>query len=267
MKRRTFLGAGAAALAIPPKLSFAEAGLSAHDMMKRNFLASKIKAFRTVGRMTLVNSRGEIRARRTSTISMLQPNGVDSKLLVKFSYPPDINGTAFLQIQHIAGDDDQWIYLPALGRSRRLVANNKKDSFVGSDFSYGDVSLPNVDLYDHRLLGSELIDKRDSYKVESVPKNKQTALDSGYSRKITWLNKQNFVETRVEYYDLSNRLLKTQKIGEARLLEPDRGRYVALRREMANQQTGHRTLIDFDQVSLASDLRDDMFTTRFLERG
>jgi outer membrane lipoprotein-sorting protein len=267
MKRRSFLVGGAAVLAAGPKIAFAQAGLSAHEMMKRNFMSSKIKAFRTAGRMTLINDRGETRARRTTTISMLQPNGIDSKLLVRFSYPPDINGTAFLQIEHIAGEDDQWIYLPALGRSRRLVANNKKDSFVGSDFSYGDISLPNVDLYDHRLLGSELVDRRDSFKIESTPKAKQTALDSGYSRKITWLNKQSFVETKVEYYDLSNRLLKTQKVGEARLMEPDRGRWFPLHREMANQQTGHRTLIDFDQVSLASDLRDDMFTTRFLERG
>ena len=267
MRRRSFLVAGAAAFAIRPGTGLAQAGLSAHEMMRRNFMASKIKAFRATGRMTLVNSRGETRTRRFATISMLQANGIDSKLLVKFSYPPDINGTAFLQLQHIAREDDQWIYLPALGRSRRLVANNKKDSFVGSDFSYGDITLPSVDLYDHRLLGSELVDKRDSFKIESQPKARQTALDSGYSRKVTWLNKRSFVETKAEYYDLSNRLLKTQRIGESRILEPERGRWVALHREMVNHRTGHRTLLDIDQVRLASDLRDDMFTTRFLERG
>jgi len=266
VNRRNFLAIGAAIAAVRPTKIFAEGSLSAADMMRRNFLASKVKAFRTTGRMTLVNDRGEKRVRRYTTISALQPNGVDAKLLVRFSYPPDVNGVSFLQVEHIAGEDDQWIYLPALGRSRRLVANNKKDSFVGSDFSYGDVSLPSVDRYNHRLIGSEPIDRRDSYKIESTPKSAQTGIDSGYSRKISWLDKQNFVETKVEYYDLSNRLLKTQHVGDARLLEPDRGRFVALHREMINQQTGHRTLIDFDQVSLASDLRDEMFTTRYLER-
>jgi hypothetical protein len=267
VNRRNFLAVGAAAAAIGPTELFAQSGPSAAEMMRRNFMASKIKAFRTSGTMTLVNGRGEKRVRRYTTISALQPNGVDAKFLIKFSYPPDVNGTSFLLVEHIAGDDDQWIFLPALGRSRRLVANNKKDSFVGSDFSYGDVSLPSVDRYNHRLLGSEVIDKRDSFKIESTPKSAKTGMDSGCSRKVTWLNKQNFVETRVEYYDLSKRLLKIQRVGEARLLEPGRGRWLALRREMINQRTGHRTLIDIDKVSLAGDLRDEMFTTRYLERG
>src|SRR5260370_3918073 len=109
---------------------------------------------------------------------------MDSKLLVKFTFPSDIKGTAFLQIEHIEADDDEWIYLPALGKSRRLVANNKKDSFVGSDFSYGDISLPSVDLYEHRLMSSEVIDNHDCYEVESLPKSDTTKTDIGYGRKL-----------------------------------------------------------------------------------
>jgi hypothetical protein len=261
------LAAGLALPALPAAKAAAAPELSAHDMMQKNFFVSKIKAFKTSGRMVLLNDRGEKRERRNTTFSVLQPNGIDSKLLVKFTYPTDINGTAFLQIEHIEGEDDEWIYLPALGKSRRLVANNKKDSFVGSDFSYGDVSLPNVDLYEHRLLGAEAVGGKDCHKVESTPKAATTRDNSGYSRKITWLRKDNFVEAKVEYYDLAGRLLKVQLVGEAKLLEPDRGRWFALRREMTNPQTGHRTIIDFDEVSLAPSLSPELFTTRYLERG
>ena len=241
-------------------------GLSARDMMQKNFFVSRIKSFKSEATMVLINDKGQTRERKSTTWSVLQPNGIDSKLLVRFTTPADIQGTAFLQVEHIDGDDDEWIFLPALGKSRRLVANNKKDSFVGSDFSYGDLSLPKVDLFEHRLLGAQTVDGQSCYRVESVPKSESTRSDLGYSRKVTWLRQDNFLETKVEYYDLSNRLLKTQLISNHKLLEPATGRWIALHREMTNQQTGHRTVFNFDKVESAVPIADDLFTTRYLER-
>jgi len=240
--------------------------LSARDMMEKNFFVSRIKSWKSEATMVLINDKGQTRERKNTTFSVLQPNGIDSKLLVRFTKPADIQGTAFLQVEHIDGDDDQWIYLPALGKSRRLVANNKKDSFVGSDFSYGDLSQPKVDLFEHRLLGTQTVDGHDCYMVESVPKSDSMKSDLGYSRKTTWLRQDNFLETKVEYYDLSNRLLKTQLIGNHKLLEPATQRWVALHREMTNQQTGHRTVLNFDNVESGIPIADDLFTTRYLER-
>ncbi len=221
----------------------AAAELSAHDMMQKNFFVAKIKSLKSTGTMVLINDKGQTRERKSSTYAVLQPNGIDSKLLVKFTFPTDIKGTAFLQVEHVEADDDQWIYLPALGKSRRLVANNKKDSFVGSDFSYGDISLPNVELYEHRLLGSEAIDGQDCYKVESTPKTESTRDNSGYSRKITWL----------------------RKVSQPKLLEPDTQRWFALHREMTNQQTGHKTILNFEEAQAAVPVPEDLFTTRYLE--
>ncbi len=242
------------------------ADLSARDMMEKNFFVSKIKAIKSTATMLLINDKGQTRERKNTTLSVLQPNGIDSKLLVKFTAPADIKGTAFLQVEHIDADDDQWIYLPALGKSRRLVANNKKDSFVGSDFSYGDISLPRVDLYEHRLIGSQVVDGVECYQVESTPKTEMTKSNSGYSRKVTWLRKDNFLETKVEYYDLSGRLLKTQLVTQPKLLEPERQRWFALHREMINAQTGHKTVLNFDEIEAGSAPPDDQFTTRYLER-
>lgn len=169
-------------------------------------------------------------------------------------------------MEHSEGDDDLWIYLPALKKSRRLVANNKKDSFVGSDFSYGDISLPKVDRYRHTLLRFEKIDDHDCHVIESVPINDAIRSNSGYSRKITWLRADNALETKVEYYDVSGRLLKTQRVAKHQLVEPDRARWFALYREMTNHQTGHRTLISFDKIEPGVAAPDEMFTTRYVER-
>lgn len=239
---------------------------SARDIMERNFFASKLKSLKTDSTMVLINDKGQKRERKMATTQKLQPNGVDSSLLVKFSFPNDIRGTGFLQIEHSDADDDQWIYLPALKKSRRLVANNKKDSFVGSDFSYGDVSLPKVDLYRHALLRSETIDGSDCYVVESLPANDTVQSNNGYSKKITWVRKDSFIEARVEYYDLSERLLKTQLITDHTKVEPETGRWFALYREMTNHQTGHKTVLTFEKLESGLALPDSQFTTRYVER-
>jgi hypothetical protein len=255
---------GALAFAAPQATTQGTA-LSARDIMERNFFASKVTSLRIESTMVLTNARGQQRERRNTTLLKLQGNGVDSKIVVKFSTPADIKGTGVLQVEHIDAEDDLWIYLPALRKSRRLVANNKKDSFAGSDFSYGDISLPRVDHYRHAVLRSEALDGSDCYVIESVPANDTVKRNSGYSKKVTWVRADNFLESKVEYFDLGGRVLKTQRTARHQQIEPEKARWFALYREMRNQQTGHRTTIDAATVDVVP-LSDEMFTTRFLER-
>ena len=242
------------------------ADLSARDIMEKNFFVTKVSSLQLESTMTLINDKGQQRERRSTGLIKLQPNGVDSKLVVRFSTPADIKGTSFLQVEHIDGDDDLWIYLPALKKSRRLVASNKKDSFVGSDFSYGDISLPRVDQYRHTLLRTDNVDGFDCHVVESVPANDTVRANSGYSKKVTWVRSDNFVETKVEYYDLAGRLWKTQKVSRHELVEPQKARWFPLRREMTNHQNGHRTVISMGKVTPGVAVSDETFTTRYIER-
>jgi uncharacterized protein len=244
----------------------ADAEPAARDIMEKNFFVSKLKSLIAESTMTLINERGQTRERRSTNRVKLQPNGIDSKFLVKFSSPTDINGTSFLQVEHSDGEDDLWIYLPALKKSRRLIANNKKDSFVGSDFSYGDILLPKVDLYRHTLLRSETADGHDCFVVESTPASETVKSNSGYGKKITWVRKDSFLETKIEYFDLSGRPLKTQRVTNHKLIEPDTQRWLALSREMTNHQSGHKTVLRFDHVEPGVAVADELFTTRYLER-
>ena len=239
---------------------------SAREIMERNFVVSKVGALSVDLTMTLINDRGQRRERRNRSLIKLQPNGVDSKFLVRFSDPPDVAGTSLLQVEHSDGDDDLWIYLPALKKVRRLVASNKKDSFVGSDFSYGDIAIPKVDQYRHVLKGAEAVDGAQCWVIESTPANDVVRSNSGYSRKITWVRQENALETKVEYYDLANRLLKTQHVTRHQQIASQAGKWFALEREMTNHQTGHRTLIVATKVDGTVSINDDAFTTRTLER-
>jgi outer membrane lipoprotein-sorting protein len=260
------MGALLVAIGFAPLNECSALELSARDIMEKNFYVSKVRSLKSDATMVLINDKDQRRERKNTTILKLQQNGIDSNLLVKFSSPADIKGTGFLQVEHIDGDDDLWIYLPALKKSRRLVANNKKDSFVGSDFSYGDISLPKVDHYRHALLRSEIVENHDCYVVESSPADETTKSNSGYSKKITWVRKDNFLETKVEYYDVSGRFLKSQLVTDHKLLEPDTRRWFALHREMTNHQTGHKTIINFDKIEPGVVAADALFTTRYVER-
>lgn len=252
----------------PALVTFAVAGevLSARQIMEKNFYVTKVKTLKAVSTMVLINPQGEKRERKLTNLQKLQANGVDSRLLAKFLEPADVRGTGFLQVEHSDADDDQWIFLPALAKSRRLVANNKKDSFFGSDFSYGDITLPKVDAYRHTLKGSEVIGGKDYYVIESVPANDSLKADTGYSKKVSWIRKDNFLEGKVDYYDLNGALLKTQLAADHKKLETNPERWLAQRREMTNVQTGHKTIFTFDQVKAGIVLDDGAFTTRSLER-
>jgi len=201
--------------------------------------------------------------RRMSVQSRLRGNGVDSAVMTRFAHPTDIKGTGFLQIENSAAEDDIWVYLPALGKTRRLASNNKRDSFFGTDFAYGDILLPAVDEYEHKLLREEAVDGADCHVIESRPREARTRDDTGYSRKISWVDSRTFVERKVEYYDTRDKLLKTQLTFDVKPEEP--GRFMPMRRQMTNHQTGHRTLYQFDRFAVEKALKESDFSVRRLE--
>lgn len=235
----------------------------ATELMRRNFYATKISGFSGDVTMTLINARGEQRVRKMSIRSALKDNGIDSQVMTRFVQPADIKGTGFLQHQNSVADDDIWVYLPALGKTRRLASNNKRDSFFGTDFSYGDFLLPAVEKYRHTVLRTEVLDGVSCYVIESKPADERTRNDSGYGRKLTWADTASFLERKVEYYDTQDALLKTQITAQPREVEPGKQRWLALERQMINHQTGHRTVYRIDQYQVGEQSRG--FGVRDLE--
>ena len=264
--RRDVLGAMAGA-SLLPATAWAGPDALAFDIMRKNFYASKVRSLETDTTMVLTTVRGQIRERKMRTLQRLKPNGIDSKLVMRFDAPTDIRGVSYLQIENNEADDDQWIYLPALKKSRRLVANNRKDSFMGSDFSYGDFSRPKVETYVHRVLRSEACDGRDCYVVESLPRDDTVRDDRGYSRKVTWVRKDSWLEARTEYHDLNGELLKTQTAIDHQIVEPETGRWFVMVREIVNHQTQHKTLLKIERAKAGVPAPDEAFTSQTIEKG
>lgn len=240
--------------------------LTAVQIRERNFMVQKVSGSLSEGTSTLISKTGDQRVRETSGLTKLQSNGVDNMRVTRFTSPADISGTVTLLIEHSDRDDDIWIYLPAVKKVRRLVSSNKKDSFVGTDFSYGDVIGHKVEDWNHRLLREELVDQQPCWVIESLPKRPEVQNDSGYSKRIDWIRKDNFVSVKGESYDTAGQLLKIFTAENLRLVEPGKQRWQPMIIESANTQTGHKTVLHIAKFEVDQKVPDHYFTTRYIER-
>jgi len=236
------------------------------DIVKKSLSVNKMVDSTSDATFTLINKTGQERVRKTFGVSKLEPNGEDNMRMTRFMAPADVKGTVSLLIEHSAGEDDMWIYLPALKKVRRLVSSNKKDSFVGTDFSYGDVIGHKVTEWDYKLLREEQADGADCYVIEATPKSNEVRDNSGYSRRVLWIRKDNFFAIKGDLWDEAGEPVKKFHMTDLHEVDPARHKWQAMRLESENLQTGHKTVIAFENFKVNQKVRDDFFTTRYMEK-
>ena len=155
-------------------------------------------------------------------------------------------------------DDDRWLFIPAIDLVKRIAANDKFSSFVGSDFTYEDISGRKPEEDTHALLKEEEVDGRNCFVIESAPKGR-----SEYTKKISWIDKQNFLPLKEEFYDKQNELYRRF---EALEIKEKNGISTATKRVMRNVKTGHRTEVTFQDVEYNLGIEDDIFQSGICER-
>ena len=208
--------------------------------------------------MTLRNKHGQESVRKIRT-KTLEVEADGDKSLIIFDTPGDVKGTAFLTFSHKQGNDDQWLYLPALKRVKRISANNKSGPFMGSEFAYEDISSQEVEEYTYRFLREEELDGQAAFVVERFPLDPR----SGYTRQVVWIDQAEYRTLKIDYYDRKDAALKTLTFHDYRQYLDRHWR--PERMEMVNHQTGKSTELqwtdykfrngygerDFDRASLA----------------
>lgn len=211
--------------------------------------------------LVLEKSNGSKRERKVESWAM--DIGDDTKTMMFFTYPGDVKGTCFLtwDYDQIGKDDDKWLYMPALKKTRRISGSSSKtDYFMGTDFTYDDMGDRNIDEDDHKFLREETIDGHACYVVESIPKDKREI----YSKKISWIRKDCFMGIKVEYYDKLNKLHRVLNISDIKQVQGfwTRGKMV-----MENVQTKHKTVLTFSDIKYNLKIDADLFTVSKLEKG
>jgi len=209
-------------------------------------------------KMILINANGQKTTRQMSSKIL---EGVDGdKVLMEFLTPADVKGTRMLTHEHIDRDDDQWMYLPALKRVKRIAGQNKSGSFMGSEFSYEDTSNVNWKKYNYNKDVEEVdLDGVKCYKSSRTPHDK----NSGYTKQVVWVAKDNFLLKRVDYYDRKRELLKTAIFSEWKNID---GIYLTGKIEMKNYQNSKQTILQWSNQKIKLNLSEKDFSKRKLKR-
>jgi hypothetical protein len=236
------------------------------EIVQKSLAVNKVLDSTSDATFTLISKTGQERVRKTFGVSKLQANGEDNMRMTRFMAPADVKGTVSLLIEHSAADDDIWIYLPALKKVRRLVSSNKKDSFVGTDFSYGDVIGHKATEWNYKLLREESEDGSPCYVIEATPKSDVIRDNSGYAKRVLWIRKDNFFAIKGELWDEAMQPVKAFHMTELQEVDAARHKWQAMRLEAKNLQTGHQTVIHFENFKVNQKVRDDFFTTRYMEK-
>ena len=210
--------------------------------------------------MTLRNQHGD-ESVRTLRSRALEVEGDGDRSMTIFDEPADVSGTALLTFSHATEPDDQWLFLPALGRVKRIASNNKSGPFMGSEFAFEDMASQEVDKYTYNFLREEACGDAQCFVVERFPVDER----SGYTRQIAWIDTEHYRAMRVEFYDRRNTLLKTLTTGD---WEQYLGRFWrAGRLEMVNHQTGKNTLLLFEDFVFGNGYGDRDFDQNALRNA
>ena len=216
--------------------------------------------------MVLMDKNGKKRTRDMKSYS--KDFGVDEHQIMFFKSPADVKNTAFLTYDYdkASRDDDQWLYLPALKKVKRIPSSDKSSSFMGSDFSYYDMTDRNLEDYNFKLLKETKVRGKKVWMIEAIPRSKKVVKESGYTKTIGLVRQDNYVVVR------SIGFLKNGKKKYLDIKKMHKQGGVWLMDEMTmttkkGKATVHKTILKFSHIKLNKSINDNMFTTRRLEKG
>ncbi len=210
--------------------------------------------------MTLKNRHGDESTREIKTRN-LEVIGDGDKSLSLFETPRDVKGTAFLSFSHKTGPDDQWLYLPALKRVKRISSSNKSGSFMGSEFAYEDIASNEVEKYTYRYLKDEACAELTCFVYERRP----TDPNSGYTRQVVWMDQAEYRIQKIVFYDRKDALMKSLEYKDYRQYLGKFWR--ANEMEMINHQTGKSTRLKWKNYKFKTGLTDKDFNKNALKRA
>jgi len=216
--------------------------------------------------MILIDKKGSKRIRDIKSYN--KDFGADTHSIMFFKSPADVKNTSFLTYDYdkASKDDDQWLYLPALKKVKRIPSADKSGSFMGSDFSYFDMTDRDLEDYNFKLLKETKVRGHKAWMIESTPRNKKVIKESGYSKTIAIVRQDNFVVVRAINYMTNGK----KKYLDLKKIHKQSGVWVVDEMSMTTKKGKsllHKTILKFKNIKVNKPLKDDLFTTRRLSKG
>lgn len=235
---------------------------TADDVMKKSQAAFLYpgKDFKARVLMKLISEGGQERVREMTMLRKnYGPPGGEQKYFIYFYRPADVKDMTFMVYKYPGRDADRWLFIPALNMVRRIAARDKYSSFVGSDFTYEDVSGRDLSEDTHAMVKEDKYNGKECYIVKSTPK----AADMEYSYKLSWIDKSDFLPIKEEYYDKRGELYKVFSADEIKSVK---GFPTIMRRTMKNLQSRHMTQVTYLKADYNVGIEDSLFSERFLKQ-
>ena len=217
-------------------------------------------------KMILIDKHGSKRVRDMKKY-LKEYDGV-TKSVIFFLTPADVKNTGFLTFDYDdeTKDDDQWLYLPALKKSKRIASSDKSASFMGSDFTYSDMTSRNINDYKYRIAKESKVNGKKVWIMESIPKTQKTIDETGYTKSYMFVRQDNFVVVRAMHI-MTNGNKKYLDVKKLKLID---GIWTSTQIVMSTKdgkKTLHKTILEFDDVKYNQKLKDSFFSVRTLEKG
>lgn len=244
-----------AAVLFPATVAGAEPVLTADAVIRGSLRVEKAPAW--TARATLTVKDGAKTRVRVGTVFNRVAQRDNSERLYRFSQPVDISGTAFLVRENEPADDDMWMYLPSLGKTRRIVSSSKRDSFMASDFAFADLMTLRVGDFEHRALEPESCGGATCYVIESKPGSDKTRDSIGFARLLSYVRVGTLQTFRLRYFNDQGTETKTQLVSDYRSVG---GHWIAARREMTQLKTGRVSVLELEEIQAQAGLAPEMFT-------
>ena len=217
--------------------------------------------------MILIDKGGKERVRRIRTHR--KDKGRDTLKLMFFLYPPDVKNIGFMTYDYDdpEKDDDQWFYLPALKKTKRIASTDKSKSFMGSDFSYSDLTSRNLDDYEYKIVKTQAVRNVNTWIIEALPKNEDVIEETGYTKSLLFVRQDNYVVIRAVHFVKEGNRLKYMDVKKLELIGKI---WIATETHMTTKKgkiTFHKTILRHHDVKFDQDLTESFFTVRSLEKG
>src|SRR3989338_6728018 len=242
------------------RICSAQEELSAQEVIAKSRLAFFYAAndMRVKVLMGLINKDEHKRVRELIMLRKDYEEGGNQKYYIYFHKPADVKDMTFMVYKNSDKNADRWLFIPAIDLVKRIAANDKFSSFVGSDFTYEDVSGRNPNEDTHTFLRKDKLDGKDCFVVESIPKEA-----SEYAKRISWIDTTNFLPLKEEFYDKQSELYRQFEAGEINEID---GIPTITKRVVKNLKSGHRTEVSFEEIKYNLGIGDDIFSERYLRR-
>ena len=246
--------------------SFAQENLTARQIQEKSIQATRVAGTEAVATMIIKDGKGRERVRKIAQVTKLYNQGETEKKMIRFLSPADVKGTGFLTFDYKNKDDDKWLYMPALRKTRRIVSSENAKSFMGSEFSYADMTPPTVEDFNYKLLGEEDVNGSMCWKVDIIPVDEDVADENGFSKKTAYFGKDDFILRKAIYYDLDEELQKELVVNEIKELDTVNHKYRLIHMVMENKQNGRKSIMKTDKIQYSPNVKNEFFTTHYLTR-